>query len=353
LPLRTGKLPPAVLQGLVLSNLGITRPDVLVHAGIGEDSSVIDFGDSVCVVSTDPITGAAANAGWLAVHISCNDVAANGAEPVGVLPTLLLAEGTTEEDVRRLVGEVNAAAAELGVEVLGGHTEVTPGLASTIISLTAIGRAAKSAYVTSAGVRPGHAILMSKSAGMEGTAIVASDLAAELGSVLDAEALQRARQLVKRISVVKEGLLAARNGASALHDATEGGVLGAVQEMAEASGVGLEIWRDAIPILPETRAICDHFLADPLRLISSGTMLMAAADGPALQAALQTEASSAPLSAGRCPPKAVAGWCTATVPANHCNRPTATNSGASWRCGSYLPLRRRPWYTCCQPHLAP
>jgi hydrogenase maturation factor len=130
---------------------------------------------------------------------------------------------------------------------------------------------------------------MSKYAGMEGTSILASDLAADLLPVLDAAALERARRLVDRISVVKEGLVAARNGASALHDATEGGVLGAVQEMAEASGVGLEIWRDAIPLLPETHAICDHFAADPLRLISSGTMLMAVADGLGLKATLQAE----------------------------------------------------------------
>lgn len=289
MPLRTGKLPPAVLQSLVLSHLGTRRSDVLVHAGIGEDSAVIDFGDSVCVISTDPITGAAANAGWLAVHISCNDVAANGAEPVGVLPTLLLAESATEDDVQRLMSEVNAAAAELGVEVLGGHTEVTPGLQNTIISLTAIGRAAKSAFVTSAGARPGHAILMSKCAGMEGTSILAADLAGELEPVLGKAGLERARSLVKHISVVKEGLLAASHGASALHDATEGGVLGAVQELAEASGVGLELWEEAIPLLPETSAICEHFGADPLRLISSGTMLMAAPDGKTLLAALRAE----------------------------------------------------------------
>lgn len=276
MPLRTGKLPPAVLEGIVLSRLGPRRPDVLVHAGIGEDSAVIDFGDSVCVVSTDPITGAAANAGWLAVHISCNDVAANGAEPVGVLPTLLLPEGTVEEDIRRLMREITAAAQELGVEVLGGHTEITPGVTSPIISLTAIGRAAKTRYVTSAGVRPGHSILMTKYAGMEGTSILAFDLADRLRPVLGSSALADGGKLINRISVVKEGVLSTRLGASALHDATEGGILGAVHELGDASNVGLEIWPDAIPVLDVTRDICAFFGADPLRLISSGSMLVAA-----------------------------------------------------------------------------
>lgn len=289
MPLRTGKLPPQVLQTLVLSDLGAKRPDVLVHAALGEDSSVIDFGDCVCVVSTDPITGAVANAGWLSVQISCNDVAANGAEPVGVLPTLLLPESTTEAEIRRTMAEISTAAAELGVEVLGGHTEITPGLPNLIISLTAIGRAPKTGYVTSAGARPGDVILMSKWAGMEGTSILANDLPDRLAAHLDPAALARARHLVKRISVVKEGLLAARNGATALHDATEGGVLGALFELAEASGIGLEVWPDTIPVLPETTAICRAFKADPLRLISSGTMLIASRKGSELADLLRRE----------------------------------------------------------------
>ncbi len=307
MPLRTGKLPPAVLQSIVLSRLGTTRTDVLVHASLGEDSAVIDFGEWVCVVSTDPITGAAKNAGWLSVHISCNDVAANGAEPVGVLPTLLLPEGTTEEDIRQTMAEISAAACELGVEVLGGHTEITPGLPHMIISLTAVGRARKSAYVTSAGARPGHDILMSKHAGLEGTSILASDLADALEPRLGAELLARARGFVRQISVVKEGLLAAAHGATALHDTTEGGILGALYEMAEASQVGLEIWPEAIPVLPETRAICDVFGADPLRLIASGTMLIAAPGGAALAEVLRREGVPATV-IGRALPAAAGRW---------------------------------------------
>ncbi|MCL4467002.1 MAG: AIR synthase family protein [Chloroflexi bacterium] len=276
MPLRTGKLPPEVLQSLVLSHLGRRRPEVLVHASLGEDCSVIDFGEWVGVLSTDPITGAVANAGWLAVHVSCNDVAACGAEPVGVLPTLLLPEGTTEADIRRTMAQINAAAQELGVEVLGGHTEVTPGLANSIISLTAVGKARRAEYVTSAGARPGDDIVMSKWAGLEGTAILATDLGDRLAGRVDEALLAEARQLIDRISVVKEGLAAARHGATALHDATEGGVLGALYEMAQASGVGLEVQPAVIPLLPSTREICRALGADPLRLIASGTMLMAA-----------------------------------------------------------------------------
>ena len=105
--MQTGKLSPEELKRIVFPYLGYQRPDVLLRAGIGEDSAIIDFGDWVCVLSTDPITGAARNAGWLAVHVSCNDVASNGAEPVGVLVTLLLSEHAEEGDLQELMGQVH------------------------------------------------------------------------------------------------------------------------------------------------------------------------------------------------------------------------------------------------------
>ncbi|MCL5074495.1 MAG: AIR synthase family protein [Chloroflexi bacterium] len=293
--MRTGKLPPDILEKLVFPYLGMRRKDVLVHAALGEDSAVIDFGDSVCVVSTDPITGATKRSGWLAVHISCNDVAANGATPLGVLPTLLLTEESTEDEVRGIMEEVHQAALELGVEVLGGHTEVTPGLPMTIISLAAIGRAPKERFVTSAGAQPGDDLLITKSAAIEGTAILAIDYGDMLLRTLDLATVQRAQALIRQISVVPEGIKAAACGVSAMHDVTEGGVIGGLFELAEASGVGLEVWLERIPIRPETEAICALFGADPLRLISSGAMLITARDGQRIKGALEEQGIAASL----------------------------------------------------------
>ena len=104
------------------------RDDVVVHARLGEDAAAVAFGDEVCVLSSDPITGAGANAGWYAVHVACNDIAAMGARPVGVLATLLFPDSASEDDVARIVGDIHRAAVELGIEVLGGHTEVAPGV---------------------------------------------------------------------------------------------------------------------------------------------------------------------------------------------------------------------------------
>ncbi len=277
--MKTGKLSPSDLERIVFPYLGVRRPDVLVRAAVGEDSAIIDFGDWVCVLSTDPITGAAKNAGWLAVHVSCNDVASSGAEPVGVLVTVLLPERATEEGLRDLMEEAHRAASELKIEVLGGHTEVTPGLPFTIISSTAVGKAPKKRYVVSSGARVWDALVLTKSAGLEGTAILATDFEDRLRDSLGAGLLARAQAFRREISVVAEGLAAASMGATAMHDATEGGVLGAVHEMATSAGLGVELRADAVPVREETRALCDFFHADPLKLISSGAMLIACPDG--------------------------------------------------------------------------
>ena len=284
-----GKIPPDVLQRAVLSNLGVRRREVLVHAGLGEDSAVIDFGEFVAVLTTDPITGASRRAGWLGVHVCCNDLASNGAEPIGVLTTLLFPEGTTEADVARVVAEVNEAASELGIEVIGGHSEVTLGLSSLLLSVTAIGIAPKAGYVTSAGARPGHYIIVTKGVAIEGTAVLATDFEDELAVCLMEGDVRSAQGLYSRISVVRDGLVAARHGASALHDVTEGGIVGALYELAEASGVGMDVRAEDIPILPETDTVCRHYGIDPLRLIASGAMLVAAPDGEAMLAHLERE----------------------------------------------------------------
>lgn len=283
--MRAGKLSAAALRERIFPHLG-RRGDVLVHAGVGQDCAVLDFGPSVCVATTDPITGAGEHLGRLAVHVACNDLATTGAEPVGLLITLLLAEATAETDLDRFVREAAPAARALGVEIVGGHTEVTPGVERSIVVITAIGRAPRHGFVSSGGGRPGNALVMTKSAGIEGTAILASDLAGRLRSAVGDETLARARAFIERVSVVPEGLIAARCGATAMHDVTEGGVLTGAWEIAEASKCGVRLEADVVPVAPETQAICRALGADPLALISSGAMLIAIPDPAPLLADL-------------------------------------------------------------------
>ncbi len=272
--MQAGKVPSELLQRLVYPYLG-RRADVLVHAHLGEDCAVIDFGAWVAVLTTDPITGTRGHLGRYAVHVSCNDLATSGAEPVALLLTLLLQEGTTPDDLQRIMREAGETAAQLGVEIAGGHTEVTPGIGRTIAVVTAVGRAGRDAVISAAGARPGDRVLLTKSAGVEGTAILATDLADRLHGRVPAAVLAQARHFLERISVVPEGLTAAKAGATAMHDVTEGGVLGGAWELAEAAGIGIDVRAEAIPIAEETAAICRVLDLDPLRLISSGAMLIA------------------------------------------------------------------------------
>lgn len=273
---KAGKLSPQKLRGLIFDRLHQRRHDVLLRPGIGEDSAIIDFGEDVCVISTDPITGATCRLGWLAVHVSCNDIATNGAEPVGVQVALLLPEGTNDDFIGEIMADLDAACAELGIEVLGGHTEVTSVVREPLVVATAVGRAARDRYVTSSGSRPGDVIYVTKGVGFEGTGILAADHHEALAAKVEPWALDQARCFLDQISVVAEALAAARSGATAMHDITEGGFYGALWEILSASCLGCQVEVADVPVLPETKAICDALRLDPLGLISSGSLLITA-----------------------------------------------------------------------------
>lgn len=286
--LKIGKVPPEILKRVVYPHLGVMRKEVLVHSGFGEDCSIIDFGNNVAVVSTDPITGANKNSGYLSVFVSCNDIAACGANPLGIMVTLLLPEGTDENRLKDLMEGIHNAANEIGVEVLGGHSEITDAVVKPIISVTALGIAKRNEYVTSSGAKAGDDVIVTKALGLEGTAILAFDYEELLKKRIPAELLHSAKSFIEKIGVIEEGLAAAKVGASAMHDITEGGLLGAAYEVAEASGVGIKIIKDKLPILPETKAICDFFQIDPLCLISSGSMLICTPKGNEVLEALES-----------------------------------------------------------------
>ncbi|NLL42905.1 MAG: AIR synthase [Firmicutes bacterium] len=277
--MKIGKLSGDMLERMVLSTIQFLREDVLVHAGLGEDCAVIDFGDQVCLVTSDPITGASEGVGELAVHVACNDLAANGGTPVGVQIVLLMPEQSKEEQIHQIMQDIQKAAASLEVEVIGGHTEITSRVASPVVSITAIGRAPKDRYITSQGARPGDDILITKGVGIEATAILARDFGDQLPFEVTGEEIAG---FTKQLSVVPEGLLAAEHGVHAMHDITEGGLVGAVRELCQAAGVGAEIYEADVPVPYLTRVICEFFGLDPLRLLSSGSMLIVTPKGAEL-----------------------------------------------------------------------
>ncbi len=274
-----------------------TRLDerVLVGAGIGEDATVIDFGDRYLVAKTDPITFASEEIGWYAVHVNANDIATTGAEPRWLLVTLLLPEGRTDSAlVEEIFRQLAEACEQIGVSLCGGHTEVTYGLDRPIVIGQMLGEVPREQLVTSSGAQVGDVILLTKGVAIEGTAILAREKHAELASEYSADFLRRCRRLLRDpgISVLPEAQIAVRTArVHAMHDPTEGGLATGLWELAHASGVGLRIQRSDVPILPETTALCNRFGLDPLGLIASGSLLLslAAEDAVRVEAALEAE----------------------------------------------------------------
>ena len=276
--LRLGKLPPAVLERLVRWS-GAPDPRVLVGPGCGVDAAVVRVGRRGLVLKSDPVTFTVVHLGWHVVQVNANDIAVMGARPRWFQPTILLPPGTRGEQVMAIVREIHAASRALGIAVTGGHTEVTDGVTRPIVAGDMQGLLVGRRAITAGGARSGDVVLLTKVAGVEGTAILAQDRAHELRRAMPAAWLRRARGFRHRpgISVVTDALIAARHGASAMHDPTEGGVRAALHELAHASHVRLRIDVDRVPIRPETDRLCRHFGIDALGLIGSGALLVTVA----------------------------------------------------------------------------
>jgi len=272
-----GKVPTEVLQEIVFQNLGAKREDVVLSPSIGEDAAIVQAGNEVLAISSDPITGAEEWLGWLAVHVSANDVATRGVQPRWFNSIILLPRTSTTELIEKICTQMDKAARQLNVAIIGGHCEITPGIDHPIVSGCAIGVAEDGKYVSSSGAKIGDRIILTKGTGIEGTAILASDRKIELLEVFDENFVKKAENFFEKISVVKDAITAFRiGGVSAMHDPTEGGVAGGLHELADAANVGFQVYAKEILIPEETRKICAHFEVDPLQLISSGSLLIVA-----------------------------------------------------------------------------
>ncbi len=281
--MKIGKVPESVLKRSVFKQIHTKREEVLLGAGVGEDCAAVKLAeDEVFVVSTDPITGTATDIGHLAIHITMNDLASSGAEPIGVMLTILLPESADEADLKKMMGQIESVCAEVNVQVMGGHTEVTKAVNQPLINVCGVGKAKAGKLVSTAGAAPGDDILATKWIALEGTSIIAKEKEEELLRRYPLDLVRAAQRFDEYLSVLPEAAVAVRSGVSAMHDVTEGGIFGALWEMAESSGVGLEIDLKKIPVKQETIEVCEMYGINPYELISSGCMLMASPDGNTL-----------------------------------------------------------------------
>lgn len=281
--MKIGKLPETVLIRSVLKQVGHRREEVLAGPAVGRDCAALALEEGeVLTLSADPITGTVKDMGKHCIHVTANDLAASGAEPIGVLLTIMLPDSVEEEELRRIMQDAECTCARLNMEILGGHTEVTNVVSQPLISVTGVGKVKKDKLLYTDKVESGDEIIVTKWIGLEATTILAKEREEELRRVFPHALVDTAKNFDRYLSVIPEAAIAGKWGISAMHDVTEGGVFGALWEMASGAELGLEVELKKIPIRQETVEICEHFGLNPYLIMSSGSMMITARNGHGL-----------------------------------------------------------------------
>lgn len=273
--MKVGKLTNPELIECVLSVIKRRRKEVIVPSSLAQDCASFEIEDRI-LISTDPITGADEDVGALAIKINVNDVSAAGGEPVLAVLTVLAPPHATLEQIKKVMSQAEREAERSNLEIVGGHTEFTDAVNKIIVNATVIGRTKK--HITANSAHAGDSIIITKTVGIEGTSILASDCAKKLEQFLTKEELERAIEMGKSISIAKEAAIARQFDVSAMHDITEGGIFGAIAEMAESAGVGATIDVKSVRVHDVTKKICATLHTDVYRLISSGSLIISAKD---------------------------------------------------------------------------
>jgi len=281
--MKAGKLKESILKRSILKQLHRRNKETLIGPSIGGDYGAVSVNEEMAVViSSEPITLSKDDIGSAAITAACNDVACSGAKPLGVSVVMLVPTSLNEEELRDLMKDMDTACEACGVDILSGHTEVTRVVKEPLITVTAIGAVVKDSMLHSSKVHPGMDIVATKWVGLEGTAILAKEKEEELRKRYAQPFIDKALQFKQMMSIVPEAAVATKSGVGAMHDVSEGGVFGALWELAESAGVGLEIDVKKIPIRQETIEICEYFDVNPYKLLSGGCLLIATEDGNGL-----------------------------------------------------------------------
>lgn len=264
-----GKVPPSLLEELIFDRTGASDERVIQGPAYGEDTAAIRVEDGILVINADPISLAVGRIGTLAIHIAANDVAASGAQPAWLTSVMFLPD-QSEQMLTSIIEQMDETARSVGISIIGGHSEYAPHLQHPLLVLTCLGMTDR--YVPTGGARPGDRLIMTKSAGIEATAILSTDFAEQIETVVPRSTLEGASEFYDRVSVIAEATLLA-GIASAMHDPTEGGLVNGLIELAVASNVSIEVDRGSIPVAKETKWLCDAVGINPFNTFGSGALL--------------------------------------------------------------------------------
>lgn len=273
---KTGKFPWSIMNKF-LSLLPSMDPDLVIGPMQGEDAAVIRFKDGFLVAHVDPITTGVKKAGYLAVHVASNDIAVRGVTPKWFMPVVLIPRHYSVEEAEELFSDMGKALSEIHGVAIGGHTEVTPGLDRPIIAMTVIGYT-NGRVISTRDAREGDYVVVIGKIGGEGTGVIAWDFGDKLLGKVPRDVIDHARNFIYDVSIVKTAL-AIKDYVNTMHDATEGGILQALREVASASGKDIVVLDKAFYIDEEVKRITSAVNVDPLRLLSSGCIVATVTPG--------------------------------------------------------------------------
>lgn len=291
--MKTGKVSENVLNRSVLRQIKYKRQEVLKGAGIGVDCALFSLSRDEDLVTC--VQEAAAlfegDTDWLRhLMMKCaNNLAAAGGEPMAVSIVLLLPANAEEAQLKALMQQAEEACGQMGIAIAGGQTTVTPAVTQPVAVVTGYGKAAKGADHSVKAAAPGQDVVVSKWIGLEGTALLAKYNADRLLERYPAYLVEEAAGFDRYLSLIPEAATAVKSGVCAMHDASQGGIFGALWELAEGAGVGLTIDLKKLPLRQETVEVCEQCNVNPYELLSGGCLIMTTEDGPGLAAALEAE----------------------------------------------------------------
>ena len=288
--MKLGKISDSILKRTVLKQIKFKRDEIIHGAGVGEDCAIFACAADENMVSCMQEAAVATPADMARLVIKCaNNLAAAGAQPIALQVTYLLPERATEEKLRKLMESASDTAERLGMQIAGGQTTVSPYVSQKMAVVTGYGKVKKSEYRTTKGAKPGQDIVISKWIGLEGTAILASRKGEEMLTRYPAYLIEEARGFDQYLSIIPEAATAMKSGVCVMHDASEGGIMAALWELADSSGVGLSIELKKLPIRQETVEVCEFCNVNPYELLSGGCLVMTTEDGNGLVEALNRE----------------------------------------------------------------
>lgn len=277
-----GKLDEKSFDEIIFSRLGASSENVLIGPQHGVDGAAVYTDkqkEEVMVVAEDPTFGMPALLpyfGWSIVHISASDVAVMGVPPKYMTICLLLPPKSDKDLLVNIWQGVHEECQKLGITIIGGHTGVYPGIDYPLNGgCTMIGMGKKEDLTPPSNAKIGDNILITKGPAIEAVGVLANQASDQLQEKYGGKTVEKAKEYLLEMTVVKDSLLSAEY-ANAMHDATEGGLLNGIYEIAAASNVGCKIYEEKIKIPKETAQVCEYFEIDPLTSISEGTLIVTA-----------------------------------------------------------------------------